>query len=101
MQYLDYENYRHITFKWHFKLTKALVVLLESKDYMQVCVSIYTPSLSCNKTLLKLHLHSIRQDMCVTYIYIICTLYNILELSNRPYSSLTPSPSLHKRCVMV
>ena len=36
MQYLDYENYRHITFKWHFKLTKALVVLLESKDYMQV-----------------------------------------------------------------
>ena len=41
MQYLDYENYRHITFKWHFKLTKALVVLLESKDYMQVCVSIY------------------------------------------------------------
>ena len=38
MQYLDYENYRHITFKWHFKLTKALVVLLESKDYMQVCM---------------------------------------------------------------
>ena len=36
MQYLDYENYRHITFKWHFKLTKALVILLESKDYMQV-----------------------------------------------------------------
>ena len=35
-QYLDYENYRHITFKWHFKLTKSLVVLLESKDYMQV-----------------------------------------------------------------
>ena len=37
-QYLDYENYRHITFKWHFKLTKSLVILLESKDYMQVCV---------------------------------------------------------------
>ena len=34
--YLDYENYRHITFKWHFKLTKSLVILLESKDYMQV-----------------------------------------------------------------
>ena len=41
MQYLDYENYRHITFKWHFKLTKALVVLLESKDYMQVSLSPY------------------------------------------------------------
>ena len=39
-QYLDYENYRHITFKWHFKLTKSLVVLLESKDYMQVCVCV-------------------------------------------------------------
>ena len=35
-QYLDYENYLHITFKWHFKLTKSLVILLESKDYMQV-----------------------------------------------------------------
>lgn len=35
-QYLDYENYRHITFKWHFKLTKSIVILLESKDYMQV-----------------------------------------------------------------
>ena len=67
MQYLDYENYRHITFKWHFKLTKALVVLLESKDYMQVCVSIFLYSLSvylsCNKTLLKLY--STRQDTCV------------------------------------
>lgn len=39
-QYLDYENYRHITFKWHFKLTKSLVVLLESKDYMQVRVHV-------------------------------------------------------------
>ena len=35
-QYLDYENFRHITFKWHFKLTKSLVVCLESKDYMQI-----------------------------------------------------------------
>ncbi len=35
-QYLDYENYRHITFKWHFKLTKSVVILLESKDFMQV-----------------------------------------------------------------
>lgn len=44
-QYLDYENYRHITFKWHFKLTKSLVVLLESKDYMQVRVhvDVYIP----------------------------------------------------------
>lgn len=33
---MDYENYRHITFKWHFKLTKSVVVLLESKDFMQV-----------------------------------------------------------------
>ena len=35
-QYLDYENFRHITFKWHFKLTKSLVVCLESKDYLQI-----------------------------------------------------------------
>ena len=50
-QYLDYENYRHITFKWHFKLTKSLVVLLESKDYMQVHVhvDVYTTQMgSCD-----------------------------------------------------
>lgn len=35
-QYLDFENYRHITFKWHFKLTKSLVICLESKEYMQI-----------------------------------------------------------------
>ena len=51
-QYLDYENYRHITFKWHFKLTKSLVVLLESKDYMQVhvYVDVYTTQMgSCDE----------------------------------------------------
>ena len=36
LSYLDHENYRHITFKWHFKITKSLVTLLESHDYMQV-----------------------------------------------------------------
>lgn len=44
--YLDYENYRHITFKWHFKITKSLVTLLESQDYMQVCVFYCLYSLS-------------------------------------------------------
>ena len=34
--YLDYENFRHITFKWHFKMTKSLVVCLESQDYVQI-----------------------------------------------------------------
>ncbi|XP_064404641.1 THO complex subunit 2-like isoform X2 [Halichondria panicea] len=35
-QDLDYENFRHITFKWHFKLTKSFAILLESKDYLQL-----------------------------------------------------------------
>ncbi|XP_065885468.1 THO complex subunit 2-like isoform X2 [Dysidea avara] len=34
--HLDFENFRHICFKWHFKITKSLVVCLESKDYMQI-----------------------------------------------------------------
>ena len=33
---VDYENYRHVCHKWHYKLTKALVVCLESKDYVQI-----------------------------------------------------------------
>jgi hypothetical protein len=33
---VDYENYRHVCHKWHYKMAKALVVCLESKDYVQV-----------------------------------------------------------------
>ncbi|XP_048589854.1 THO complex subunit 2 isoform X3 [Nematostella vectensis] len=34
--HLDYENFRHVCHKWQYKLTKALVVCLESKDYTQI-----------------------------------------------------------------
>ncbi|KAA0187509.1 hypothetical protein HAZT_HAZT001113 [Hyalella azteca] len=34
--YVDYENYRHVVHKWHFKITKALVTCLESGDYIQI-----------------------------------------------------------------
>lgn len=33
---VDYENYRHVCHKWHYKIAKALVVCLESKDYVQI-----------------------------------------------------------------
>jgi THO complex subunit 2 len=33
---LDFDSFRHICFKWHFKVTKALVTCLESKDYQQI-----------------------------------------------------------------
>ena len=50
--YLDYENYRHITFKWHFKITKSLVTLLESQDYMQVGYSLLKLHLMLSQSLL-------------------------------------------------
>lgn len=34
--HVDYENYRHLCHKWHYKITKALVTCLESKDYVQI-----------------------------------------------------------------
>ncbi|XP_065225591.1 THO complex subunit 2 isoform X3 [Planococcus citri] len=34
--HVGYENYRHVCHKWHYKITKALVVCLESKDYIQI-----------------------------------------------------------------
>lgn len=34
--HVGYENYRHVCHKWHYKITKALVFCLESKDYMQI-----------------------------------------------------------------
>jgi THO complex subunit 2 len=42
---VDYENYRHVCHKWHYKMAKALVVCLESKDYVQVPTSIKAPIL--------------------------------------------------------
>lgn len=33
---VGYENYRHVCHKWHYKITKAIVVCLDSKDYVQI-----------------------------------------------------------------
>ncbi|KAI3384642.1 hypothetical protein SNEBB_009388 [Seison nebaliae] len=35
-QELDYENYRHVVNKWHFKLAKAIIVLLASNEFMPI-----------------------------------------------------------------
>lgn len=34
--HVGYENYRHVCHKWHYKITRAIVLCLESKDYMQI-----------------------------------------------------------------
>lgn len=36
MDNVGYENYRHVCHKWHYKLAKAMVTCLESKDYVQI-----------------------------------------------------------------
>ncbi|KAL3879965.1 hypothetical protein ACJMK2_032241 [Sinanodonta woodiana] len=33
---LDFENYRHVCHKWHFRTTKAMVACLESGKYIQI-----------------------------------------------------------------
>ncbi|XP_019767438.2 THO complex subunit 2 isoform X1 [Dendroctonus ponderosae] len=33
---VGFENYRHVCHKWHYKLAKAVVTCLESKDYVQI-----------------------------------------------------------------
>merc|ERR1719436_1249669 len=33
---VDYENYRHVCHKWHYKIAKALVVCLESKNFVPI-----------------------------------------------------------------
>lgn len=34
--HVGYENYRHVCHKWHYKITRAMVFCLDSKDYMQI-----------------------------------------------------------------
>ncbi|XP_047126503.1 THO complex subunit 2 isoform X2 [Hydra vulgaris] len=34
--YLDYENFRHVCYKWQYKLTKALILGIESQDFTQI-----------------------------------------------------------------
>ena len=33
---MDFENYRHVCHKWHYKIAKALVVCLESKNFVPI-----------------------------------------------------------------
>ena len=33
---LDFENYRHVVHKWHFRMTKSMVVCIESGKYIQI-----------------------------------------------------------------
>ncbi|XP_043197007.1 THO complex subunit 2-like [Amphibalanus amphitrite] len=34
--HVDYENYRHVCFKWFYKITKAIVTCLDSREYVQI-----------------------------------------------------------------
>lgn len=34
--HVGFENFRHVCHKWHFKITKAIVTCLSSKDYIQI-----------------------------------------------------------------
>ena len=36
VDHIDYENFRHVCYKWHFKLTKAMVACLESESYVRI-----------------------------------------------------------------
>lgn len=36
VDHVDYENYRHVCHKWHFKITKSLLKCLDSGDYVQI-----------------------------------------------------------------
>lgn len=37
---VHFENFRHVCHKWHYKITKSLLSLLDSKDYIQIRNSI-------------------------------------------------------------
>lgn len=34
--HVDYENYRHVCHKWHYRLTKAFIVCLDSGEFLQI-----------------------------------------------------------------
>ncbi|KAI1301341.1 THO complex subunit 2 [Halotydeus destructor] len=35
-EHADYEDYRHVCHKWHYRMTKAFILCLESEDYVQI-----------------------------------------------------------------
>ncbi len=60
---VDYENYRHVCHKWHYKMAKALVVCLESKDYVQVRSFLRDIFLFCLRVI-KVTLHTQSYQIC-------------------------------------
>lgn len=68
--YLDYENFRHVCYKWQYKLTKALILGIESKDYTQIRNTLlilikiipYYPQIQCLGAVLERRIEKIISD---------------------------------------
>ena len=39
--HVDYESYRHVCHKWHYRLTKAFILCLDSENYIQIRNSLF------------------------------------------------------------
>ncbi|XP_050443418.1 THO complex subunit 2 isoform X2 [Adelges cooleyi] len=68
--HVGYENFRHVCHKWHYKITKAMMVCLESKDYVQIRNSLiilikivnHFPVLTKLATLIDKKVEKVRED---------------------------------------
>ncbi|XP_003246335.1 THO complex subunit 2 isoform X1 [Acyrthosiphon pisum] len=68
--HVGYENFRHVCHKWHYKITKAMMVCLESKDYVQIRNSLiilikivnHFPVLAKLATLIEKKVEKVRED---------------------------------------
>ncbi|XP_050521720.1 THO complex subunit 2 isoform X2 [Daktulosphaira vitifoliae] len=68
--HVGYENFRHVCHKWHYKITKAMMVCLESKDYVQIRNSLiilikivnHFPVLAKLATLIDKKVEKVRED---------------------------------------
>lgn len=68
--HVGYENYRHVCHKWHCKMAKAIIICLESKDYVQIRNSLiilikilpYFPVLSKLSGILEKRIEKVREE---------------------------------------
>lgn len=68
--HVGYENYRHVCHKWHYKMAKAIIICLESKDYVQIRNSLiilikilpYFPVLAKLSGILEKRIEKVREE---------------------------------------
>lgn len=103
IDHVDYENYRHVCHKWHFKITKSLLKCLDSGDFVQIRNSLlvlrkiapYFPVMVSLSSALERRMEKIKTEEKEKRpdIFVLATAYSGILKARKPF--LVPESEYH------